>query len=560
MTEMTVGEDTPLATRREWTGLVVLSIACLLYSMDLSVLFLAIPAIVKDLQPNAAQILWINDIYGFMVAGFLVTMGTLGDRIGRRKILLIGSAFFGLASILAAFSTSATMLVMARALLGIAGATIAPSTLSLVVNMFRNEGQRNQAIGIWGTAFALGGLVGPVIGGILLQYFHWGSVFLINVPIMLALLVSAPFLLPEYKNPTAQTIDLASVGLSLAAVLPVVYGLKQIASEGLSLSPLLPVFIGLLMGYIFVRRQKSLTDPLIDLALFRLPPFVVSLVVNLSGVFFIFGVFLFENQYLQLVLNLSPLEAGLWSIGPSLVFTGMSLFAYKITNRYGPTRSVIAGLLVNALGFGLMAGAALQQNLIFILGASMVMGLGFVPVILTTTGLIVGSAPPERAGSASAMSETSAELGGALGVAILGSLVTVVYRLMMSGVDFTPLSQAAAADSSRTPWCSFGPCTETGPRLGAAMAGSSKACLFHGLCPDLPSGRLVPSAARRLGPSRLSPHACPEYETLTYFHVPALADPDQTGHSGASCKGRAIGQRTCRDRFKQALPIGNPGC
>ncbi len=435
----------PLAGRREWVGLGILSIACLIYSMDLSVLFLAIPSIVADLNPDPAQILWINDIYGFMVAGFLVTMGTLGDRIGRRKVLLFGAAAFGAASILAAFSTSASMLILARALQGIAGATIAPSTLSLIVNLFRNETERNRAIGIWGTAFSVGGLVGPLIGGVLLQHFHWGSVFLINVPIMAALLMSAPYFLPEFKNEEAGKLDFFSVALSLLAVLPVIYGLKEIAAYGLSSSPLVPIAIGLVFGWLFIRRQKSLDDPLIDLELFRLPAFNASLLVNLAGVFFVFGIFLFQNQYLQLVLGLSPLEAGLWSVAPSLVFTVMSLQAWRVTEKFGPVKSVIGGLVINAGGTAVMAVAALSQNLYGILAGSMLIAIGFVPAILTTTGLIVGAVPPERAGSASAISETSAEFGGALGVALLGSLGTFIYRAMMTSADFTGLSVDAAA-------------------------------------------------------------------------------------------------------------------
>jgi MFS transporter, DHA2 family, multidrug resistance protein len=433
----------PSAGQREWVGLGILSIACLIYSMDLSVLFLAIPAIVADLNPDAAEILWINDIYGFMVAGFLVTMGTLGDRIGRRKVLLIGAAAFGAASILAAYSSSASMLIVARALQGIAGATIAPSTLSLIVSLFQNENERNRAIGIWGTAFALGGLIGPVIGGVLLQYFHWGSVFLINVPIMAALLISAPYFLPEFKNKDAGRLDLLSVLMSLGAVLPVIFGLKEIAAYGLNIWAILPIALGLLVGAHFIKRQKSLADPLIDLALFRIPAFNASLMVNLAGVFFVMGIFLFQNQYLQLVLGLSPLEAGLWSVAPSLVFTLMSLHAWRVTEKFGPVRSVIGGLIINAIGAAVMSLSALAQNLYGILGASMIIGVGFVPVILTTTGLIVGSAPPERAGSASAISETSAEFGGALGVALIGSLGTFIYRAMMASADFTGLTPQA---------------------------------------------------------------------------------------------------------------------
>ncbi len=432
------------ATRREWIGLLILSIACLIYSMDLSVLFLAMPAIVADLDPSPTQLLWINDIYGFMVAGFLVTMGTLGDRIGRRKVLLIGAFFFAAASAFAAFAKTADMLIVARALLGIAGATIAPSTLSLVVNLFQDEAERNRAISIWGTAFALGGLVGPLIGGVLLEYFHWGSVFLINVPIMALLLTTAPFLLPEYRDKQASGIDLLSVGLSLLTVLPIIYGFKKMAADGFDLHQLAPISGGVLVGFLFIRRQKTLAHPLIDLALFKIPAFTASLLVNLSGVFFILGIFLFQNLFLQLVIGLTPLEAALWSIPSSLVFTVMSFQAWRVTNRLGPIRTVLLGLVVNAFGCACMAIAAYHSSLVGVLFSSMIIGLGFVPVILTTTGLIVGTAPPERAGSASAISETSAEFGGALGIAVLGSLGTFVYRMAMSGVDLSGLDGPTA--------------------------------------------------------------------------------------------------------------------
>lgn len=448
--DMPLDRTVRTAGRREWIGLFVLSIACLIYSMDLSVLFLALPAIISDLDPSASQLLWINDIYGFMVAGFLVTMGSLGDRIGRRKVLLIGAVAFGAASVFAAFATTAGMLILARALLGIAGATIAPSTLSLVVNMFEEENERNRAIGVWGTAFALGGLVGPLIGGILLHFFSWGSVFLINVPIMLGLLASAPFLLPEYRSGSSVRLDLTSVVLSLLTVLPVIYGVKQIASEGMHALHVLPIAIGIVFGWLFVRRQKRLDDPLIDLALFRVPAFTTSLAVNLAGVFFIFAIFLFQNQFLQLVLGMTALEAALWSVLPGIVFTVMSLQAWRITSRLGPIRTVLLGLATNAVGAALMGIAAWYQNLFGVLFSSMIIGMGFVPVILTTTGLIVGSAPPERAGAASAISETSAEFGGALGVALLGSLGTVIYRVLMAGTDLAALPRPLAEASRAT--------------------------------------------------------------------------------------------------------------
>nr|WP_316655151.1 MFS transporter [uncultured Gellertiella sp.] len=423
------------AGQREWIGLGVLSIACLIYSMDHSVLYLILPAVVADLHPHAAEILWINDIYGFMVAGFLVTMGTLGDRYGRRRVLLLGAAGFGAASVLAAWSTTPAMLIVARALLGIAGATIAPSTLSLVANLFPDARDRNRAIGIWGMAFAIGGLIGPVIGGFLLRYFGWGSVFLINVPAMLVLLTAGPFLLPEFTTRAAGRLDLPSVVLSLVAVLTCIYGIKQVAADGVSLPGGVAILAGLALGVIFVQRQSWLADPMIDLAFFRLPQFSAALAVNMLGVLFVFGLSLFQSQYLQLVLGLTPLEAGLWTSAPSMVFILMSLQSHRIASRFGPVPTVIGGLVLNALGDLLMGVSAIHHSLFGLLAGHMVVAIGFVPVVLTTTSLIVGSVPAARSGSASALSETGAEFGGALGIALLGSFGAFFYRKYMRAVD-----------------------------------------------------------------------------------------------------------------------------
>src|SRR5687767_10284391 len=231
----------PPAGRKEWIGLGVIALACLLYVMDLSVLYLAVPSLTRDLAPSSAQLLWITDIYGFLVAGFLITMGTLGDRLGRRRVLLAGAAAFGAASLLAAFSTSAEMLIVARALLGLAGATIAPSTLSLIRNLFLDDSQRTFAIGVWITAYSLGGALGPLLGGVLLEFFWWGSVFLLALPVMALLLVLGPFLLPEFRDPTAGRIDLTSAALSLLAVLAMIYGLKYLAQEGFNWPPVVAI-------------------------------------------------------------------------------------------------------------------------------------------------------------------------------------------------------------------------------------------------------------------------------------------------------------------------------
>jgi MFS transporter, DHA2 family, multidrug resistance protein len=438
------------AGRKEWIGLAVISVACLLYVMDLSVLYLAVPSLTADLEPSSTQLLWITDIYGFMVAGFLITMGTLGDRIGRRKVLMTGAAAFGAASVLAAFSNSAEMLIVSRALLGVAGATVAPSTLSLIRNMFHDDHQRMTAIGIWGTSFAVGGAIGPLVGGVLLEFFWWGSVFLINVPIMVSLLVLGPKLLPEFKDPRAGRLDLTSAAMSLAAVLSVIYGLKLIAQSGFDATATAggALALGVVIGGLFIRRQSRLDDPLIDLQLFRIPKFSVSVASNAMTGFVVFGTFLFVAQYLQLVIGLSPLEAGLWSLPSSLAVIAGSMLAPKISRIVRPAFGVAGGLVLAALGFLILTQVDGGSGLALVVTGSVVFSMGLGPVFILATDLILGSAPPERAGAASAISETGAEFGGALGIALLGSIGTAVYR----GAVVHAIPQgvpSAAADAAR---------------------------------------------------------------------------------------------------------------
>lgn len=436
------------AGRKEWIGLAVISVACLLYVMDLSVLYLAVPSLTRDLQPSSSQLLWITDIYGFLVAGFLITMGTLGDRIGRRKVLLTGAAAFGAASVLAAFSQSAEMLIASRALLGIAGATVAPSTLSLIRNMFHDDHQRTTAIGIWGTSFAVGGAIGPLVGGVLLEFFWWGSVFLINVPVMALLLVLGPRLLPEFKDPGAGRLDLVSALMSLAAVLSMIYGLKQIAQNGFGTTAVATILVGLAMGVAFVRRQSKLADPLIDLQLFRIPKFSVSVASNAFTGFIVFGMFLYVAQYLQLVMGLTPLKAGLWSLPSSAAVIVGSMLAPRISRIVRPAFGVAGGLVLAAIGFGILTQVQVDSGLPIVVLGSIVFSLGLGPVFILATDLILGSAPPERAGAASAISETGAEFGGALGIAVLGSIGTAVYRSAV--VDMVPAEvPATAADAAR---------------------------------------------------------------------------------------------------------------
>ncbi|PXY23699.1 MFS transporter [Prauserella sp. PE36] len=421
------------AGRREWAGLAVLGLPTLLLSIDNSVLFLALPQLSAHLGPSPNQELWIMDSYGFLIAGLLVTMGGLGDRIGRRRLLLIGAAAFGAASVVAAYSVSAEMLIAARVLLGIAAATLMPTSLGLITMMFPAGKQRGLAIGVFISCFMGGAALGPVVGGVLLEAFWWGSVFLIGVPVMLLLLVAGPLVLPAHRGSGSGGLDLPSVALSLAAVLPVVYGLKELAGDGPSWRALLAVLVGVTAGVAFVRRQRGLADPLLDLRLFGNRAFSIALGILLCGMIMQGGVYLVVGQYLQLVEGLSPLEAGLWLVTPAVAIVAGSLLAPVLARRFSPSAVIGTGMVISAAGWLVLATAGSGTGLTLLVVGLVVGFLGCSPIGALGTELVVGSAPPERAGSASSVSETSGELGIALGIATLGSLLGIVYRGQVAG-------------------------------------------------------------------------------------------------------------------------------
>lgn len=424
--------DAPKAGRREWIGLTVLALPTLLMALDLSVLYLALPSLSADLGASSVQQLWITDVYGFMVAGFLVTMGTLGDRIGRRRLLMIGAAVFGAASVLAALSTSPQMLIAARTLMGIAGATLAPSTLALISTMFQDPRQRATAMAAWMSCFVGGNAIGPVVGGVLLENFWWGSVFLLGVPIMVLLLVAGPMLLPEFRAPQAGKLDLTSVALSLIAILATIYGLKEIARYGWQPIYIAALVAGLLVGVVFVIRQRSLADPLLDLRLFGNRSFSSVLAMMLFGGIFLGGTTLLVTQFLQLVLGLSPLHAGLWLVPSIIVMTTCAMLAPGIARQIRPAYVMAAGMAIAALGYLVLTQVDGVGGLaILVTGWAIALGGNGLPAGLGI-GLVIGSVPPEKAGSASAIQQTSTEFGLALGIATVGSIGTAVYRGQMS--------------------------------------------------------------------------------------------------------------------------------
>jgi DHA2 family multidrug resistance protein-like MFS transporter len=435
-----------MRVNRAWLGLLVLVLPTLLVAMDMTALLLALPQLSAGLGATNVEQLWISDSYGFMVAGLVITMGTLGDRIGRRRLLMIGGAAFAVLSVVAAFSVSPLMLIVARALLGIAGATLMPSTLALITNMFHDPRQRGQAIAIWATCQFAGGALGPVLAGFLLQHFWWGSVFLVAVPAMALLLLAGPVLLPEFRTGRAGRLDLASVGLSLVAVLLMVYGIKQLPVESVPVVPAVALVVGAAIGVLFVRRQLRLETPLLDLRLLRNRPFTAVLIALVFAGIAMAGTGLLVTQYLQSVLGFSPVASALLFAPMGLGTAAGTMAAPALARRMKQPTAIAGGLVVSALGGLLLAGVGGASALPLVMIGITVLALGTGPLFALGTGLVVGAVPPERAGSAASMSETSNYFGGSLGFALLGVVAAVVYRGRMDG---TSDSLAGALAASR---------------------------------------------------------------------------------------------------------------
>ena len=419
---------------RRWFALGVLTMAVLIIGVDGTVLALAMPFISADLSASGTQLLWIGDIYSFVLAALLISMGSLGDRIGHKKLLLCGATLFGVVSAITAYSSSPEMLIATRALLGLAGATLAPATLALIRGLFPDQRERSIAVGIWASAFSAGAALGPVIGGALLEHFWWGSVFLLNIPAMVVLVVGGLVLLPEHRNPEPGPWDLPSVGLSMVGMLGVVYAIKEgiaAAAHGIRIDAVLAALLGAAALALFVRRQLRLPVPLIDVRLFRRPVFTGVVVANLLSVLGLSGLVFFLSQYFQLVRGYGPLQAGLAELPAAVTATVFGVLA-GIAVRYVSHRLVLtAGLALVGVAMGtLMVFLLVISPISYLpLGITLfVVGVGLGLAFTVASDVILASVPPQRAGSAAAVSETAYELGMALGIATLGSILTAVYR------------------------------------------------------------------------------------------------------------------------------------
>ncbi len=419
--------EPPRATARAWCALAVLMLPVLMVSVDNTVLSFALPEISASLRPTGSQLLWIVDVYALMLAGLLIAMGSLGDRVGRRRLLLLGAVGFGATSLYAAYAPSAEALLVARAMLGVFGATLMPSTLSLLRNVFEHPHDRRLAVATWAAMFSGGAALGPVLGGWLLEHFSWGAVFLINVPVVLVLVPLALWLVPESRDPRPGPLDPVSIVLAVAAMLPVVYGVKHLAKAGLDDVTLASFALGIASGVLFVRRQQRSASPMLDLALFRNPVFSGALVANLLSLMALTGFLFFAAQLLQLVLGLSPMRSAMVLLPGLLVTVGFGFLAVRLV-RHAPVRVLVSlSFLASSVGYAVAAFTG-HPTVVTVLVAFVVMGMGIGMAETLTNDLVLTQVPAHKAGSASAMSETAYEVGAVLGTAVLGSILTATYR------------------------------------------------------------------------------------------------------------------------------------
>ncbi|MGW1659308.1 MFS transporter [Streptomyces atratus] len=474
-------EIKPRAGLKEWLGLVVIVLVTLLIAIDISVLGFAITPISESLKPSATQLLWIMDIYSFVLAGALITMGWVGDRLGRRKLLIAGAAVFGIASALAATADSAEMLIGARALLGLGAATLTPTSLALIRNMFQDSAQRKTAIAAWSGTLATGAAIGPVVGGLMLNNFWWGSVFVINTPVMVLVLILAPILLPERRDPSRGKLDVLGALLSMAGIMPFIYGLKELVVDGYSRNAAIWAAVGVVLLIAFVQRQRTTSHPLIDISLFRYGGFTGSIITNLMVMFSFMGISVLTNQYMQMVLGLTPFRAALWSLAVLPAIGAAVGVVSTLSRKVKPVYLVSSGMVVMAIGFGVLSRLDVDSNIAVLLVGVGLMAAGMTASKTLTAEIVVTSAPKERAGSSTATSETFTEFGSAFGFAVIGSIGSAVYRSDMGSVNPAGLGGEALGAVRNTIGGAATVAAQQPSAIGAQLIATSREAFTHGL-------------------------------------------------------------------------------
>jgi DHA2 family multidrug resistance protein-like MFS transporter len=491
------------AGRKEWLGLALLALPSLLLFMMLTILFLAIPHMAADLAPSSTQLLWILDIYGFLMAGLLVTMGTLGDRIGRRRLLIAGAVVFGVVSVVAAYTDDPAMMIFWRAVLGVAAATQMPATLGLIFAMFRDPRQRGVAVGVWAAGISAGVALGPLLSGILLEAFSWRTTFLVAVPVMAVVAIGAPLLLPEHRDSNAGRLDLLSVALLLAALLPFVYGIKALAKDDPPAVALVTIGAGVAFGFWFVVRQLRSDAPVLDVRLFANRTVSGALAVFILSATGLGGVYLLFTQYLQLVAGLSPLRTGLSILPAALVLIVVATSAPILARRFRPGNIIATGLAVQVVGYLMLTQVDSTSGLPLLIAGFIVLYPAVAPSMALTTDLVVGSVPPQKAGAASGLSTTASDLGISLGVAIVGSIAAATYRDQIDG----SLPQGLPADVRTAAADTLDGAVAVAAQLpadvGTAVLDSARAAFTSGLNLGAVTAAVIAAFASILAANRL---------------------------------------------------------
>ncbi|TAA55636.1 MFS transporter [Shinella sp. JR1-6] len=434
MSDMTLPDST---NRNAWLGLLAVLPLVLLVAMDGSILYLAMPHLTSALTPSADQALWILDIYGFVVGSLLIAFGNIGDRYGRLRLIMTGAIVFGTGSLGASYAQSPLGLIIARALMGLGGATLLPSGLAIVSALFPDARQRAQAIGIFAATFAAGFAIGPLIGGMLLRHFEWNIVFLINIPVVLAFLIAAPILLREVRSTTGGRIDLPSLLLSFAGILLFTWSLKTAAADGFTLKQSIVGIIGILSVALFLRRQTKIGDPLVDLDLFRDRIFSIAILTGLLSLVVWSAASYLSGIYLQAVLGFDVFTTALLTLPGAVVLTATCVGTARVVEWVGRRTALVATLLLISAGVFLLLLTSTQTGVTAFIASTMIAGIGFGLSFSLVAEVAVSAVPAERAGAAGSLAETSNELGNALGISLLGSLATLSFRLLGPGVAGT---------------------------------------------------------------------------------------------------------------------------
>ena len=468
------------AGAKQWWGLAVLVTPSTLLFMMLTILFLAAPNLAADLNPSSTQLLWILDIYGFVMAGFLVAMGVLGDRIGKRLLMVIGAILFAAVSIAAALTTIPELMIVWRAILGLAAAMMVPATIGLIFVLFADAKQRGVAIGVWAGGISAGVALGPLLSGLLLEGFGWQATFLVAVPIMALVVIGAPLLLPEHKDPSAR-IDLFSALLLVAGLLAIIYGIKRFAAQepaGLSIALLVA---GALVGLWFVIRQLRAEKPLLDVRLFANRTVSGALAVFLLSAAALGGVYSLFTQYLQQVQELSPLQAGLSILPAAAVLIVVSTLSPVFARKFRPGNVIAIGLLTQVVGYILFTQLDAGTGLALVIASFVITYPGVAPSMALTTDLVVSSVPPEKAGGASGLATTANDLGISLGVAVIGSVGIAAYRNQIGGLLPGGLPADAAAAASDSVDGAMATATQLPGALGEQVVAAAQTAFTGGL-------------------------------------------------------------------------------